>query len=219
MNRRAALYIVLFVLVAVVGQSLINNYVSPKKTVSSPKKYGSIVRIVRDGDTTCSGTVVSDHVVITAAHCILTVTPFGSFLELNGVEIRDQSNVPTDIMAHVVYATPQMDQAILVGDFTNFEHRSIITGFKPLTEIGSDGQKLVSCGYPLHGDLVCTPLVFKHKENFFWAVEGSLYPGMSGGPVMLPDGTVVAVNTAVEGQLSIVSPIYNLTRSLKKKDE
>lgn len=216
---KKVVYIAAFILGAILGQALINLYISPKKVIAAPvKKYGSIVRLVRDGDTTCSGTIVSDHVLITAAHCIMSVTPFGAFLELNGVEVRDSTNTPTDVVAHAIYATTQMDQAILMGDFTQFEHRGVITNFKSLTAIGADGQKLVSCGYPLHGDLVCTPLTFKHKENFFWAVDGSLYPGMSGGPVMLPDGTVVAVNTAVEGQLSIVSPVYNLLQSLKKKE-
>jgi S1-C subfamily serine protease len=215
--RKSLLLVAAFIVVAVVGQLTINRFIQPaKQPVVSDKKFGSIVRLVRNDNTFCSGTVVSDHVIITAAHCVFVETPFGAFVDMEAIEIRDNDNISVDAQAHVIYATTQMDQAMLTGDFTRFEHRKLITSFHKLTDIGSDGQKFVSCGYPLSGDLVCTPLVFKHKDNFFWGVEGSLYPGMSGGPVMLPDGTLVGVNTAVKDQLSIVSPIYNLTQNLKK---
>lgn len=40
---------------------------------------------------------------------------------------------------------------------------------------------------------------------------------MSGGPTMLEDGTVVAINIAVEGRHAVVSPVYNLLTELTGK--
>lgn len=204
--------------VGLMSYALHLTFVVPSQAPASlPGKIGAIVRLVKGDRTFCTGTVVSDHVIITAAHCVLTESPFGAYASPEPIEIRGRDNTPVKAAGSVYYATPQMDQAILIGDFTKFEHKRIITNFTRLTEIGEEGRVLVSCGYPLMGDLVCTKLIFTKKHEFFWGVNGSLYPGMSGGPTMLTDGSVVAVNTAVTGDESIVSPIYNLTQALRFK--
>ena len=46
-------------------------------------------------------------------------------------------------------------------------------------------------------------------------LQAAVIPGMSGGPVLLRDGTVVAVNVAVDGNRAVVSPIYNLDEYIK----
>lgn len=217
--------IALFVVLAVaayniglsVGDRMKHLDVSKLPAALVESKQGSIVRLVKDDHTFCSATVVADQLIITAAHCVMIETPFGPMMNASVIEIRGNDNKPVGVYATLNFATSQMDQAMLVGDFSRFEHKPIITDFAKLTAIGSPGSTFNACGYPLGGDLVCTRLNFKHKAFFYWAVEGSLYPGMSGGPVMLPDGTLVAVNTAVDGENSIVSPIYNLTKNIRKE--
>lgn len=186
-----------------------------RPTTSPAAKYGSIVRLVADGKTFCSGTVINEYAIITAGHCALMETPFGTFMNPGAIEIRPDDNTDVGVTARVNFATPQMDQAILVGRFTDFQTRKYITNPNKLQDIGSlFNTKLVSCGYPLNGNLYCSNMTYEGPENFFWAARGVLLPGMSGGPAMLPDGTVVAINVAVHGDLSLVSPIYNLLKNI-----
>lgn len=175
------------------------------------QKTGAIVRLVHDDKTFCTGTIVTDHLLITAAHCAAAAKMFQA-----PIEVRGHDNVDLHVAAYVNYSTPQMDQAILVGDFTRFEHKPIHTSPSVLETIGVPGKILISCGYPLNGDLFCTQEVYKQRYAFFWEVTGILMPGMSGGPTMLPDGSVVAVNVAVEGASSMVSPLYNLTKNIRR---
>lgn len=180
-------------------------------------KLGSIVRLVRNGHTFCSGTVVSPHIIITAAHCVtVDMGPFGVSMDTDPIEIRADDNVSRGVIAKAYFATAQMDQALLTGDFNLFEPRLCITDPTQLTAIKNTvGASFLSCGYPLGGDLYCAVTTFAKPELFFWAVNGTLYPGMSGGPTMTQDGAVVGVNCAVQGPFSLISPIYNLNHSFE----
>ena len=42
-----------------------------------------------------------------------------------------------------------------------------------------------------------------------WILKGELLPGMSEGPMMMDDGTVIAINDAVENEFSVVVPLFN----------
>ncbi len=187
--------------------------------VSAVPRLNPIVRLVKDGRTYCTGTVVSANLLITAAHCIMMETEFGSFPDDGPIDIRASDNKDINVTARMVFASPQMDQAMMTGDFRLFEPKKFISNPAALTAIKNKTIKanFTSCGYPLNGDLYCSETSFEKNDHFFWAVNGVLIPGMSGGPTMLPDGAVVAVNVAVSGELSIVSPIYNITKNLPRK--
>lgn len=176
----------------------------------------SIVRLVNDGRTFCTGTVINEHTVLTAAHCVIVETPFGAMLNPGPIEIRANDNLPRGSFAAPYYATPQMDQALLKGDFKGFTVRPYITNVQELTTLHPVGKKFISCGYPLGGDMFCNNTYYQDLTHFMWTVNGVLLPGMSGGPTMLEDGTVIAVNVAVGETFSIVSPIYNLESNFDK---
>lgn len=211
------LFAIVVVLAAVMSVTLVPKLFKAE-VVPVSSKYGSIVRLVNEGRTFCSGTVIQPNLIVTAAHCVLMDTPFGPMLREFEIEIRPNSNAITGAIAHPVYVSVQMDQALLMGNFSMFDTRPYITNPSELTALRVAGKGFVSCGYPLAGNMFCTTTVFKHQDNFFWAVDGVLIPGMSGGPTMI-GGVVIAVNTAVEKELSIVSPIYNITADLQKKVE
>lgn len=216
--RIAALVIIL----TLVGADI---YILTQPSLRAPasvhkQRLNPIVRLVRNGRTFCTGTVITPNIVITAGHCTLAITPFGMGVTSMPIEIRASDNVERGTVGAVVYATPQMDQAILVGDFGIFEPKPFITDPAKLTAARIKGTVVVSCGYPLAGDLYCSTGVIVGPADFMWAIKGVLLPGMSGGPTMLADGTVVAINSAVQGDKSYVSPIYNILDSLKEnKDE
>lgn len=186
------------------------------KTKEVPK-LGSIVRMVdEEGDTFCTGTVIAPTLIVTAAHCILVEVPgLGLFPKQQPVEIRARDNHPILVYATFLAARPQLDQALLVGDFNEFDVRPYITNPEELGKLRVKDTKFISCGYPFHGDLYCNEVYYDHSFVFFWAVDGVIIPGMSGGPTMLPDGTVIAVNNAARDEYSIISPIYNLLEGLR----
>ncbi len=182
------------------------------------ERLNPIVRLVFNGRTFCSGTVVDMHTIITAAHCVLSYIPLvGPALNTDPIEIRASDNKPLGVYAVAINASGQMDQAVLKGDFPMFEPRGFIADPGKLTVVRQQKSNFVTCGYPLYGDLFCTVTIYDNVDDFYWAVKGVLLPGMSGGPTMLPDGTVIAINSAVESDRSLVSPIYNINQMFKEK--
>lgn len=209
-----AVFVILIATIAILAGRITANLINPTPEKVVDNRYGAIVRLVQNDKTFCTGTVVARNLIITAAHCVLLETPFGMMMRPGLIQVRPAENTELYSTGQAIYASPQMDQAMIAGEFFQYKTKPYITDPEVLSKYRRQGAKFISCGFPLNGKLYCNETVFKEPSAFFWKVKGLLIPGMSGGPTMLPDGTVIAVNVAVEGPDSIISPIYNITRSL-----
>jgi hypothetical protein len=174
----------------------------------------STVRLTRDGKTFCSGIIINDTTMITAAHCVVAMTPMGAFLLEEYVDIRASDNVERGTMAKIQSVSTQLDRATLKGDFKAFKHNRVLSDPEDNAKIRIPGTRMISCGYPMGTELYCATMTYVTEDGFQMRTKnvgtGLLIPGMSGGPTMLPDGTVVGVNSAVEGENSLISPTYNM---------
>jgi V8-like Glu-specific endopeptidase len=187
-------------------------YLNPPITAKAAShvkgKFSPVVRLTNQaGQTFCTGVVVSPHTVITAGHCVVEEA-FGLVLPRE-IYIRDVDSAPPGIVATIASLRPQMDTATLSGDFDAFEARGAITDIAKLVEIAQSNAVFTSCGYPLGGQIFCSKQIYMGRLNFAWLMNGVLLPGMSGGPMMMDDGTVIAINDAVQDDFSIVVPLFN----------
>ena len=184
--------------------------------ISTSKKLYPIVRLTQDGRTFCSGTVINDHTIVSAAHCMPIISMFGMImLDTNPIEIKPFHNQSIGVFGTPYYIDPRMDLALIKGDFSMFEPQPYTSDITTIVGSFKLGRRMVACGYPMNGDLYCAELYFYSTQEFSMKVRGLLLPGMSGGPTMLEDGTVIGVNTAVTDEFSIISPIYNINKNIK----
>lgn len=181
-------------------------------------KLYSVVRLVNNDKTFCSGTVVSPNTILTAAHCVTLDSEFGPVEYRKDINIRPSDNTELGILANVYSVRSQMDQAILRGDFRLFSTRKVVSDVGELTILRSK-TALTACGYPMGGALFCGKLIYKEPDNFYWKASGVLIPGMSGGPTFAEDGSVVATNVAVTGAFSIISPTYDIDVDILRGDK
>lgn len=182
------------------------------------QKLSPIIRLVEPtGGTFCSAIVITNDMAVTANHCInmeREILPGVVTVELvPRMEIRATDNIPRGLSAAPLWWDFRRDIAIIKGDFTKFVPRKFLSKPEDLTEYMKKSTKLISCGYPYHGPMFCNKGNYVNRFGFHWGINTVILPGMSGGPTMLEDGTVIGINDAVEqveGGLSIISPTYNL---------
>lgn len=176
----------------------------------------SIVRLEtapsnKKGQFFCSGTVISDDYVLTAAHCL--TDKYGN---LNNSTIVIKTNDgKLSVNAVAAAFNSRADYGLIRGNFKEFEKLRIETD--PQTSLDIVGPVVAACGYPWGARLTCYQtgnggqLYFEHI-----ATQGLLFPGMSGGPVVdTGRGVVFAVNTAVAEGFIIISPIIGLFETLE----
>jgi hypothetical protein len=139
------------------------------------------------------------------------MNPFGGAeLKSELIDIRTDENFDMNVRAKPTWVTTQLDQGVLKGDFSAFQRRNFNTDIHGILNTRNTGESYISCGYPMGGKMVCTNFHYKEFYGFAWRGDGVLIPGMSGGPTMTKDGTVVGINIAVQDADALISPIWNL---------
>lgn len=175
----------------------------------------AIVRLVdeRTGRFFCSGTVVSDKIIITAAHCVGDALLGFPVSTRSYISVRDANNKELAI-ATVHRFFLRTDQAMLTGDFSKLPKMEL--------ELSAEGahdslsSNLIACGYPYGERLVCAKITNATHYGFFLMATGYLFPGMSGGPVIdTATGKQIAINYAVQEQQVLLAPLVGILSILE----
>jgi S1-C subfamily serine protease len=156
----------------------------------------SVVRVFGDA-TECgtqvsgSGFVISPHRIITNAHVVAGVNSPRVQIQREGAGIK----------ASVVYFDPETDIAVLYAP-------SVFADPLPLTsDRAATGDPAVVAGFPHAGPYALEPVRVRSSVNAFgqdiygstgqmrdvYLVRGSVRRGMSGGPMLRPDGSVLGL--------------------------
>lgn len=211
-------YVLAGLLVWGLGFSLIANLAKSNAVTAAPQpkseefnpqaaftNQSAIVRMhdLSDGRFFCSAVIINSTTAFTAAHCVRAADTF---------EIRGSNRVSVGATATAAGINDRGDVAVLKGDFSKF--RSLIADTDPriiLGNIESDKRKIITCGYPYGGSLLCVPVTKRRMLQFFIGGQGYLYPGMSGGPVIdVATGHVIAVNSAVTDSEVMLAPLIEI---------
>lgn len=187
--------------------------------------YSSIVRLENtDGQFFCSGSVISKDYVLTAAHCLTDAKGHLRKKKLHVTGLANQEKSPGVTVDGVAASrNSRADYGLVKGDFSQFSTLKIETSPLSSPTVAGLTGPIVTCGSPWGASPgVCyeaLPQVQLFYEQI--AMRGTLYPGMSGGPVIDLGNNVtqIAVNTGVAEGYIVVSPLIGLFETLEVPTE
>jgi hypothetical protein len=184
-----------------------------KNEFSALVRLHSSPTMFSESEFVCSGAVISDDYVLTAAHC---VTDNRGHLQ-SGVVIVGISQTFSALAVEGIPASSdtRADYALVKGDFKKFEKMPIMIDIDVRMLEVLNSKLLVNCGFPWGAKDVCYPATQFKPYNSQIEALGLMYPGMSGGPVIHPESMmIVAVNTGTLENSIILSPIIGLFATL-----
>jgi V8-like Glu-specific endopeptidase len=183
-------------------------------------KYSAIVRL-HDADSGrffCSAAIISRTQAVTAAHCVVSQFMGFAMPTQKKIEVRPANGKPTGIQVTHIVADARTDQALITGNFDDFEAMELET--EPAEVINSfKTEELSACGFPYGGKLFCSKITHAEAKDFWFAADGNLYPGMSGGPVISQvTGKIIGINTAVDGSRCLLTPTVELLSNMEQRE-
>lgn len=191
----------LFLILVFLSMPVTNKIVN--EPIEKIELLNPIVRLESRYGTFCTGSVVSDELIITAYHCIDT------FLAYRQPVFITDENKTVLVQTSIVKINKSLDLAVLKGDFRLFDKLKL----KKVQDGIFDSKKTyVNYGYAYGGQLLSYN--FKPIGKYYFSVkgEGHVFHCMSGGPVIdIETNELVGVNYVghQEGYV-LVNPIVNL---------
>lgn len=184
-----------------------------KKNTYSEKKYDPVVRLEStEDDFFCSGSVINDEYIITAAHCL---TGSLGFISKENIKIKGANEIDQGIIGVAVAINRRLDYGLIKiteGTLKNFNKVDLDPAQMGMLQ---SYPPFYTAGYPLGGQMLIEKIVFDDSnELFFEKFSGRLYPGMSGGPVVDGRFMQVGINGAVADGYTIITPIVQFFPAL-----
>lgn len=175
--------------------------------------YNSVIRLNNpQRNFYCTGIVIDNNYALTASHCVKN---FAGNLSSDDILISNNYGMSTGIVAKAVALESLRDVAFIKGDFSRFEHSKVdFEGSNVKT-----GMNMKSCGYPSgQGYMYCVDLKLTGNKYFQYRTKGGpIFKGMSGGPVYDSNSVLIGVNSAVDEEDVIISPLVGILELLGLK--
>ena len=203
-------FLILFLSQIAWGQAAVHNWASVYQKVM-PK-----VPVIVSGGAICSGVLIEQDVVVTAAHCVGRMHPI--FVHFKGLEKINAKilvmSKGVDLALIQLESKPNLEPVPILGEAEkNVEGTVIATIGHPVGQANFKIQSILKSEYT---HVMSSGMISKVTDDGFVS-DMSVSPGNSGGPVLNIKGEIVGIVSKKRvdrfvGQLNYVSSHYSIHR-------